>query len=255
MASAINTRCLCVCVGGGARGSLGATCINHDWIDTVRKMASGQSMWMCSPETQCLCVCVFRLCVCVQVCLSGEVSSRHQQHFSPVSSGLASLCTKRLMNRSVHSVCFTLCDCAWLFVYMILLRKCPDAACFLLSQGPWISWWPWVHLMQLGRGALPPLNKVLSRRSLCSRCSKHHKTLNTEHRGGNNNFHVFSLCTQACTMPEMKQTIEQTLVVSVELQRFKKLLSQIIHSFTALWSTYMELYAEDYVMSLFSLCW
>lgn len=187
--------------------------VHHPWLDWHRKKNGFRSINVnVLPRdtvslSVCLCVCLDCVCMCTCVCLSGEVSSRHQQHFSPVSSGLASLCTNRLMNRSVHT---------------ILLRTCPDAVCFLLSQGPWISWWPWVHLMQLGRGALPPLNKVLSRRSLCSRCSKHHKTLNTEHRGRDDNFHVFSLCTQACTMPEMKQTIEQTLVVSVEPAKVQK---------------------------------
>ncbi len=167
---------VCVCVEEEPEGgSWGAMCIIQGWIDIWRKIAAGLINlnvfpWGTAP------------CVCMCVCLSGEVSSRHQQHFSPVSSDLASLCTTRLMNRSVR--CVPMCVC----VYTCVRYGRLDAICILFSQRLWDI--VWVHLvcwtLQRVTWQQPSAclgNCAVSGASLCSRCSTQHAALKVEQRG------------------------------------------------------------------------
>ena len=185
--------CVCVCVWRRWGRSWRAMCIIQAWIDIWRKIAAGLINANVLPWDAALCVfvcaCMY-VCARVCVCLSGEVSSRHQQHFSPVSSDLASLCTTRLMNRSVHCVCVCVCVC---------LSVClPVCVCVCIVLCVSLVWKPSVLFYQTsgditatvsisGVGCMwvwtwqPPCacseDCAVSRAPLCSRGSTQHDTL------------------------------------------------------------------------------
>ena len=146
-------------------------------------------MRMCSPETRlCVSLCVrVCMCVCAYVCVY-QVRCRHQQHFSPVSSDLASLCTTRLMNRSVHcvcvcvrlSVCLPVCVCVCIVLCVSLVWKpsvlfyqtSGDITATVSSSGVGCMWvWTWQPPCACSEDC------AVSRAPLCSRGSTQHDTL------------------------------------------------------------------------------